>query len=219
MQKIIQKCTVSVMDIYDQFDASHDFDHILRVLKNAKQIASTVPHADLSIVTLAVLLHDIEDPKYQSVSAISVSQILQQAGANAETIENVQKTIDSVSFNGGNEREITSIEGAIVRDADRLDAMGAIGIARTFAFGGARGRKLYDAEEVTRKDMTESEYRSKQTSSVTHFFEKLLLLKGLMVTDEGKRLAEQRHTFMVTFLQQLSDETGLEWGSIKKECE
>ncbi|MHC8516598.1 HD domain-containing protein [Sporosarcina sp. ITBMC105] len=209
MQTIIQKCTMAVKNIYNEFDASHDFDHIVRVLKNAKQIAGTIPHADVSIITLAVLLHDIEDPKYQSVSAHSVSQILSQVGADEQTIETVQKTINSVSFNGGNERDITSIEGAIVRDADRLDAMGAIGIARTFAFGGARGRKLYDAEEVTRKDMTEAEYRSKETSSVTHFFEKLLLLKERMVTDEGKRLAEQRHTFMVTFLQQLSDETDL----------
>ena len=105
-------------------------------------------------------------------------------------------------------RRITSIEGAIVRDADRLDAIGAIGIARTFAFGGAKGRKLYDADELARENMSEAEYRSKETASVTHFYEKLLLLKDLMVTEEGKRLARQRHAFMEAFLKQLDSEIG-----------
>ena len=107
--------------------------------------------------------------------------------------------IESVSFSGGNAREITSIEGAIIRDADRLDAIGAIGIARAFTFGGAKGRKLYDADESVRMNMSEDEYRERGTASVTHFYEKLLLLKDLMVTVEGKRLAEQRHAFMVSF--------------------
>ena len=129
------------------------------------------------------------------------------AGADESLAKQVLQTIHSVSFNGGNEEEIVSIEGAIVRDADRLDAIGAIGIARTFAFGGARGRKLYDAEESARTTMSENEYRSKETATVTHFYEKLLLLKELMVTEEGKRLAEERHTFMLAFLEQLKAET------------
>ncbi|MEG0260817.1 MAG: phosphohydrolase, partial [Lysinibacillus sp.] len=111
-----------------------------------------------------------------------------------------------VSFNGGNELEATSIEAKIVRDADRLDAIGAVGIARTFAYGGAKDRKLYDVAEEARTEMSEDEYRSKQTSSVTHFYEKLLLLKDLMTTTRGKEMAAQRHEYMETFLQQFKAE-------------
>lgn len=104
--------------------------------------------------------------------------------------------------------EATSIEAKIVRDADRLDAIGAIGIARTFAYGGAKGRKLYDKAEEARTAMSEEEYRSKNTSSVTHFYEKLLSLKDLMTTDKGKQMAKERHQFMESFLQQLQNEIG-----------
>lgn len=209
MEMIIRNITERVIDIYKQFDASHDYDHILRVMKNAEDIARTIPEADLSVIRLAVLLHDIDDPKYKEIGSVSTSELLHAAGADNELAMKVLETIRSVSFNGGNEVEIVSTEGAVVRDADRLDAIGAIGIARTFAFGGARGRKLYDADEIARTEMSEDEYRSRNTASVTHFHEKLLLLKDLMVTSEGKRLAEERHAFMVAFLEQLKSETGI----------
>lgn len=208
MEKLFNECIQQVRDIYERFDASHDFDHIMRVLKNAEDIAATLPESDLPIIRLAALLHDIDDPKYAELSNLSAEDVMQRAGMGEETIVRVLTIINSVSFNGGNEKAITSIEGAVVRDADRLDAIGAIGIARTFAFGGARGRKLYDTQEISRSEMTEEEYRAKETASVTHFYEKLLLLKELMVTEEGKRLAEQRHAFMVAFLKQLEEETG-----------
>lgn len=208
MEKIIEKTAERVIDIYCQFDASHDYDHILRVMKNAEDIAQTLPEANLSVIKLAVLLHDVDDPKYKEAGNVSVSELLRSVGADDALMTKVLETIRSVSFNGGNEADIVSVEGAIVRDADRLDAMGAIGIARTFAFGGARGRKLYDADEIARTEMSENEYRSRNTASVTHFYEKLLLLKDLMVTDEGKRLAEERHAFMVAFLKQLDSEIG-----------
>jgi len=115
--------------------------------------------------------------------------------------------IESVSFSGGKEKTASTLEAKIVRDADRLDAIGAVGIARTFAFGGAKGRKLYDWSEVPRTNMTESQYRHEKTSSVTHFYEKLLLLKDLMVTETGKKLALQRHEFMLAFIDQLKIET------------
>ncbi|MBO0586532.1 HD domain-containing protein [Sporosarcina sp. E16_8] len=201
--KTIEKCTQIVVDIYNKFDASHDFAHIERVMKNAEGILAKVPSANVEVVRLAVLLHDIEDAKYKSDDNPSVLEILQAIGVDDELAGKVFACIDSVSFSGGNALGITSIEGAIVRDADRLDAIGAIGIARTFAFGGARGRKLYDTDEMVRDNMSETEYRSKETASVTHFHEKLLLLKELMVTEEGKRLAEQRHDYMVGFLKQL----------------
>ncbi|WP_339250071.1 HD domain-containing protein [Sporosarcina sp. FSL W8-0480] len=209
MEKFIERCTEQVIGIYEQFDASHDFDHILRVMRNAEMIARTLPEADMAIVRLAALLHDVDDPKYKTESGVSVKELLHSSGVDADMTKRILETIKSVSFNGGNEEEIVSIEGAILRDADRLDAIGAIGIARTFAFGGARGRKLYDANEIARTNMSESEYRSKNTSSVTHFYEKLLLLKDLMVTEEGKRLADERHKFMLGFLEQLKREVGI----------
>ncbi|MGG0642793.1 hypothetical protein ABE021_02450 [Sporosarcina gallistercoris] len=116
--------------------------------------------------------------------------------------------IESVSFSGGNSKEIGSSEGAVVRDADRLDAIGAIGIARTFAYGGAKGRKLYDRTESIRSGMSEHDYRSKKTASLTHFHEKLFLLKDLMITEKGKKLAEDRHQFMKQFVRQMEIETG-----------
>ncbi len=196
------------MEIYNKFDASHDFAHIERVMKNAEEILVKEPSANEEVVRLAVLLHDIEDAKYKSDDNPSVLEILQAIGADDELSQKVLACIESVSFSGGNAKDITSIDGAIVRDADRLDAIGAIGIARTFAFGGARGRKLYDTDEMVRDNMSETEYRGKETASVTHFYEKLLLLKELMVTEEGKRLAEQRHDYMEGFLKQLDREIG-----------
>ena len=170
MEQLIGYIREQVITIYNQFDASHDFDHILRVMKNAEEIARTMPEADMPIIRLAVLLHDIDDPKYQKNGRLSASELLHSSGANDKMTNKVLQTIQSVSFNGGNEVEILSIEGAIVRDADRLDAIGAIGIARAFAFGGARGRKLYDADEFVRTKMSEDEYRSKNTSTITHFY-------------------------------------------------
>lgn len=208
MIEIIEKCKKIVVEIYNKFDASHDYAHIERVMKNAEKILAGEPSASEEVVRLAVLLHDIEDAKYKSDDNPSVQEILEAIGIDDELAKKVFACIESVSFSGGNAKDITSIDGAIVRDADRLDAIGAIGIARTFAFGGARGRKLYDTNEIVRDNMSETEYRGKETASVTHFYEKLLLLKELMVTEEGRRLAEQRHDYMVGFLKQLDCEIG-----------
>lgn len=206
MREMVARCRQLVETIYNQYDASHDLDHIDRVMKNAEKILLTEPAADELVVQLAVLLHDIEDAKYEAMHEATTNQMLDKIGASADLSAKVISAIESVSFNGGHAKEITSIEGAIVRDADRLDAIGAIGIARAFAFGGARGRKLYDLEEEARRTMSASEYRNKETASVTHFYEKLLLLKELMVTTEGIRLAEERHHFMESFLEQLKIE-------------
>ncbi len=208
MQAIVQKCEERVKLIYEQFDASHDMAHIQRVLKNAKEIMLSEVAIDDLTVQLAVLLHDVEDSKYYREGQPTIRMILTEIGATEALSQKVQSCIDSVSFNGGNSKEITSIEGAIVRDADRLDAIGAIGIARTFAFGGAKGRKLYDEDEVARQNMSENEYRSKETASMTHFYEKLLLLKDLMITTGGKKIANDRHAFMELYLQELKKEIG-----------
>ena len=209
MESIIKNCTEAAQKVYEKFDASHDFAHIERVMKNAEAIVATEPAASNKIVRLAALLHDIDDSKYKTNENPTAQEILETNGASVEMVQKVLACINSVSFSGGNEQAITSIEGAILRDADRLDAIGAIGIARTFAFGGAKGRKLYDRDEAVRSDMSEDEYRKRGTASLTHFYEKMLLLKDLMVTEEGKRLAKERHQFLLEFLQQFNKEVGL----------
>lgn len=199
------KCEKLVKEIYEMMDASHDFQHIERVYENARAILKTEPTANEKMVYLAVLLHDVSDSKYATDKS-NEQRILNDLGLSVEEKKHIQTIIEEVSFNGGNERQATSIESKIVRDADRLDAIGAVGIARTFAYGGAKGRKLYDDAEEVRVQMTEQQYRNKPTASVTHFYEKLLLLKDLMVTAKGREMAEERHHFMVQFLQQLKKE-------------
>ena len=207
--KSIELCEQLVKEVYKHFDASHDFQHIERVRKNAFDIANTEPTADKEIIELAVLLHDVSDPKYTTGDEkLEEDRIIQQLNLSAEKIERIKKVIKSISFNGGNETTADTIEAKIVRDADRLDAIGAVGIARTFAYGGAKGRKLYDADETPRDDMSVEEYRSKKTASVTHFYEKLLKLANGMQTEKGKELAKERHAFMELFLQNLRIETG-----------
>lgn len=201
----LDTCTELVREIYDNMDASHDFQHIERVYKNAETILASEPEANSEIVKLAVLLHDVSDAKYTTTKE-SEERILAALDLTDEERNFIREVIASVSFNGGNELEAKTIEAKIVRDADRLDAIGAVGIARTFAFGGAKGRKLYDDAEETRSNMSVEEYRTKSTASVTHFYEKLLLLKDLMVTEKGRQMAEERHEFMVSFLRQLKNE-------------
>lgn len=196
-----------VRSIYEQFDASHDFQHIERVYQNAMEILHSEPAADAEVVKIAVLLHDVSDKKYTN-SKEQENQLIAELALSEDKKRHIRDCIAQVSFNGGNELEATSIEAKIVRDADRLDAIGAIGIARTFAYGGAKGRKLYDTAERARTTMTEEEYRTKNTSSVTHFYEKLLFLKDLMTTEKGKQMANERHQFMEGFLQQLQKEIG-----------
>lgn len=202
---IIEVCKKEVIEVYEKMDASHDFQHIERVLNNAEAILKEEPSANSLLVQLAVLLHDVSDAKYAEDKS-EEERILNMLLISDEDKAHIRDIIKSVSYNGGNEVEAKTIEAKIVRDADRLDAIGAIGIARTFAYGGAKGRKLYDDAEEVRVQMTAEEYRSKQTASVTHFYEKLLLLKDLMLTKKGREMAESRHAFMVQFLEQLKKE-------------
>ncbi|MFC7685038.1 HD domain-containing protein [Ureibacillus sp. GCM10028918] len=202
---MINQLQEAVKEIYNQFDASHDFQHIERVLQNAESILATEPQADRDIVQIAVLLHDVSDKKYTD-SKENEDALLNSLNLSSDQKLHIKEIIESVSFNGGNEVAAKSIEAKIVRDADRLDAIGAVGIARTFAYGGAKGRKLYDDAEEVRFEMSEEDYRSKSTASVTHFYEKLLLLKDLMTTEKGMQMAEERHAFMESFLNQLNAE-------------
>ncbi|WP_282019781.1 HD domain-containing protein [Planomicrobium okeanokoites] len=207
MQKsILSKCKVNVKEVYDTFDASHDWQHIERVLANADRIMEKEA-ADPFIVELAILLHDVSDPKYKEGDSDPESEILDSLDLSVEQKSRITDIIRQVSFKGGNGEAPSSIEAKVVQDADRLDAIGAVGIARTFAYGGARGRKLYDWDEKPRNEMSDQEYRDKPTSSATHFYEKLLLLKNMMNTGTGRQIADERHQFMLSFLEQLKKET------------
>lgn len=205
-EQILKECSTQVRKTYDTFDASHDWQHIERVMNNAKRIMET-EKADSFIIELALLLHDVSDPKYTKSGENKEQEILDSLGLSEEQSSRITQIIRQVSFKGGNGETPTSVEAKIVQDADRLDAIGAVGIARTFAYGGAKGRKLYNWDEKPRSNMTEDDYRNKQTSSATHFYEKLLLLKNNMTTATGKQIADERHQFMLSFLEQLKKET------------
>ncbi len=206
MNTVLKECEKAARQIYDTFDASHDWQHIKRVRNNA---AAILEHekADAFLIDIAVLLHDVSDPKYIQDGEDPETAILNSLELTETQKQQVKAIIQSVSFKGGNGIAPATIEAEIVQDADRLDAIGAVGIARTFAYGGAKGRKLYDWQEKPRDEMTEEEYRSAPTSSATHFYEKLLLLKDTMNTATGKQIAEERHQFMLSFLEQLIKET------------
>ncbi|WP_342525628.1 HD domain-containing protein [Chryseomicrobium sp. FSL W7-1435] len=199
-----EKLRPSLEKYYNQYDASHDMAHIERVYENAKRILAAYPEANEEIVTFAVALHDVEDKKYANEqSADFMKFIFTTYDVSLDQQKQIRTIIDQVSFSGGQTAE--SLEAQIVQDADRLDALGAVGIARTFAFGGANGRSLYQSSEV------EALWQGKEVpngASITHFYEKLLLLKDKMNTEEAKNLAQQRHEFMLLFLQQLYDEIG-----------
>jgi uncharacterized protein len=187
-------------------EAGHDWFHIERVYKNAILIAEGEA-CDLTIVKLGALLHDIADSKFndgdESIGPKLAQSFLESQKASKEVIEHVVNIIENISFKGGNfEKKFTSKELEIVQDADRLDAIGAIGIARTFNYGGFKNRPLYNPSIAPKLKMTKEEYKNSEAPTINHFYEKLLLLKDKMNTETGKRIAEERHKFMELFLSQ-----------------
>lgn len=201
--EILQAAADYVRTELEKDSTGHDWWHIYRVTRTAKTIA-TEEGADLFVCELAALLHDIADEKLNESEAAGLAKVrswLQTQQVDAATTEHVMEIISTMSFKGGNRPPMRTLEGRVVRDADRLDALGAIGIARTFAYGGAKGRLLHDPENAPRTDMTAQEYRSGNSASIHHFYEKLLLLKDLMNTDYGRKMASQRHRFMEEFLE------------------
>lgn len=187
-------------------EGGHDWFHIERVYKNALLIAED-EDVNLEIVALGALLHDIADAKFhqgdETVGPKKAKQFLQQQNVEPATIEHVIKIIEHISFKGGNfQQQFHSKELAIVQDADRLDALGAIGIARTFNYGGFKNRKLYDPAIAPKLNMTKEEYKKGDNPTINHFYEKLLLLKDRMNTQKGKQIAQERHLFMKKFLEQ-----------------
>ncbi len=187
-------------------EGGHDWFHIERVYKNALLIAEE-EDVNLDIIALGALLHDIADAKFhqgdETVGPKKAQQFLQQQNVEPATIEQVIKIIENISFKGGNfQQQFHSKELAIVQDADRLDALGAIGIARTFNYGGFKNRKLYDPAIAPKLNMTKEEYKKGDNPTINHFYEKLLLLKDRMNTQKGKQIAQERHLFMEKFLEQ-----------------
>ena len=205
-----EKETEFIKAVFSGDSSGHDFYHTVRVYKLATQIAEH-EKADVKTVQLAALLHDVDDiklsPDTYSEKKNAVS-FMTAGNVDRKTVEAVCKIIDSVSFVGTDSVIPETVEGKCVQDADRLDAMGAIGIARTFAYGGSKGRAIYDPEIKPKTGMNKEEYRNNENStSINHFYEKLLLLESMMNTSEGRRLAKRRMAVMQEFL----DEFIAEW--------
>jgi len=190
--------------------SGHDWWHVFRVWKMAKRIGQE-EGADLLVVELAALLHDIADWKAHGGDSVAGPEMAREwlgsLGVEPTVIEHVCRIIADISFKGaGVEQPVLSLEGKVVQDADRLDAMGAIGIARAFAYGGAKGQAIYDPAVKPTGHQTAESYLKSGGTTVNHFYEKLLLLKDRMNTPTGRAIAEKRHGFMGEFLRRFYEE-------------
>lgn len=204
--ELIQNTIQFVKEKLADAEGGHDWFHIERVYKNAMLIAQS-EEVDHTIVGLGALLHDIADSKFhngdESVGPKVAQEWLLDQKANQGIIDHVIQIINNISFKGGNQEQVfRSAELDVVQDADRLDAIGAIGIARTFNYGGFKDMKIYDPAIPPVLDMTKEEYKKSTAPTINHFYEKLLLLKDRMNTETGKRLAQKRHEYMEGFLAQ-----------------
>ena len=207
---IISKTTDFVKSELEGAEGGHDWWHIYRVWKTAIVIAKE-ESVDLLVVELGALLHDIADAKFhngdETVGPKKARVFLEGLQVEEAVIAHVIKIIENISFKGGSHgMDFYSDELAVVRDADRLDAIGAIGIARTFNYGGFKNRAIYNPEIAPNLHMTKEEYKNSTAPTINHFYEKLLLLKDRMHTESGKRLAAQRHQVMEDFLTQFYKE-------------
>ena len=205
-KEIISNIAEYVKNEFKDDGTGHDWWHIYRVWQTSIKLAEKID-SDMFIVQLAALYHDIADWKYNDGNILAGPEMARKLmggyDISEEIIFRVCKIIENISFKGaGEENKISSIEGMIVQDADRLDAIGAIGVARTFAYGGSRNRLMYDpaVSPLLHKDF--EEYKSNTSPTVNHFYEKLLLLKDLMNTEMGKRIAQERHEYLEEFLNQ-----------------
>ena len=204
--QIINNTILFVKNQLAHAEGGHDWFHIERVYKNALLIAEE-EECDLTVVKLAALLHDIADSKFhggdETVGPKTARTFLESQNVSEDIILHVIAIIENISFKGGNfEKKFNSKELEIVQDADRLDAIGAIGIARTFNYGGFKNRPLYNPNIQPNLNMSKEEYKNSESPTLNHFYEKLLLLKDKMNTETGKKIAQKRHDFMVTFLSQ-----------------
>ena len=195
--------------LLEKDSTGHDYHHILRVTKLALRIAQTESGADPELVGLIAALHDVDDRKLSPETCKNLDNarcFLENAGLETGKIAMILKGIRQISFKGTDSVAPDSLEARCVQDADRLDAIGAIGIGRAFAFGGARGRSMYDPEQPPVMGMDGETYAKTQGPTINHFYEKLLLLKDMMNTETGKAMAVHRHGFMEAFLEEFYGE-------------
>jgi uncharacterized protein len=201
---LIDRTTYFVKETLQNAEGGHDWWHIYRVLRTSEHIART-ENVDLMVVQLGALLHDIADAKFhdgdESVGPRMARTFLESEGADETTISHVENIIKHISFRSGlGSGSWSSPELEVVQDADRLDAMGAIGIARAFNYGGFKNRPFYDPDIAPEVNQSKSAYKNNNAPTINHFYEKLLLLKDLMNTKTGRKMAEHRHRYMEVFL-------------------
>lgn len=209
-QSVIERTADYMKDRLSNDSSGHDWWHTYRVWKLGRKIAVS-EHANLYVVELSCLLHDIADYKLrggdEEIGPRLSEEWLQSLSVDSQVVNHVKDIISTSSFKGANaENKIRTLEGQCVQDADRLDAIGAIGTARCFAFGGKKGNIIYDPSIPVNIGMSEEEYKRADHPQINHFYEKLLLLKDRMNTQTAKRMAEERHQFMEKFLEQFLKE-------------
>lgn len=214
MNNTIESTIEFVKEKLEGAEAGHDWFHIERVWKLSKKIAQT-EDCNHDVVELSALLHDIADPKFHNgdeTLALKISrEFLEHQNVEEEIIQQVLFVIQNISFkNRGEAPKNLPIELKIVQDADRIDAIGAIGVARTFNFGGFKNNLMYHPDIHPKLNMSKEEYKKSNGTTINHFYEKLLLLKDLMNTDEGKKIAEERHEFMLNFLNRFMKEWNID---------
>ena len=214
MEQLVQNAAKFIKEIFQNDFSGHDFFHSMRVYRTAMKIAEA-EHADMQVVALAALLHDVDDRKLSPMTAEkkeNAARFMRSQNVPESEIRQVCQIIDEVSFKGTDSVRPSTPEGKCVQDADRLDALGAIGIARTFAYGGSHNRTIYDPELPPRTAMNQAQYYSSKSTSLNHFYEKLFLLEGMMNTETGKAIARKRTQYM----QQFVDEFLNEWDGLDK---
>lgn len=207
-EKIVDRVKRCVEEAFRSNFCGHDYFHTIRVFKMASRIALE-EGADLLVVQLAALLHDVDDRKISPETyktQANARRILAENGVSDGDIERICKIIGEVSFSANGATAPSSLEGKCVQDADRLDAIGAIGIARAFAFGGSRNRHMYDPDISPKIDMSGEEYAKSESTTINHFYEKLFKLTSLMNTPTAIRLAKERDAYMQEFVLRFKDE-------------
>lgn len=210
MHSFIQQTIDFVKKTLANAEAGHDWFHIERVYKTAQNI-NKKENGDELVVAFAALLHDIADPKFndgdETLGPKMAAAFLQSIHVDQAIIDHVKLIIENMSFkNSFDQNVFTSKEMQIVQDADRLDAIGAIGIARAFTYGGFKNRVLYDPAIKPEQHLSKETYKNTTAPTINHFYEKLLLLKDLMNTAAGKAIAEERHQFMLLYLKHFYSE-------------
>jgi len=209
---IIQNTIQFVKETLKNAEGGHDWFHIQRVLNNAKLIAEN-ESVNIFIVSLGALLHDIAEPKFhngdENIGPKIAKEFLEEQKIDKEIIQHITHIINHISFKNSFTKtgeKFTSKELEVLQDADRLDAIGAIGIARCFNYGGFKNRSLYNPEIAPNLKMTKEEYKNSSAPTINHFYEKLLLIRNQMNTVTGKRIAKERHAYMEGFLKQFYEE-------------